>query len=114
MVDEENLEKMHFSSKELACGVSELKEFNIKTKKISDKFLPIVEGTPSAFFCEFHQEVDLKGSKTIPIIVEIKEQFIDDNIITDTKRISIEYEPLARVGKSYAKLGEKINPPQIP
>ena len=33
MVDEHNLEKMHFSSKELASNISEAEEFSIKTKK---------------------------------------------------------------------------------
>jgi len=114
MVSEELLEQMHFSSKEVDAKISEADIFNIPTKKIVEGFPPMVEGTPSAFFCELHQEIDLRGSKTIPLIVEIKEQFIDDAIISDTQRITLDYEPVARVGKSYALLGKKITPPTIP
>ena len=114
MVDESLLEKMHFSSKELDSSVNEAELFEIETQQIVDAFPPMVKGTPSAFFCELHPEIDLKGSKTIPMVVEIKEQYIDDAIITDQDRITLDYEPVARVGKSYALLGKKITPPAIP
>ncbi len=114
MVNEALLEKMHFSSKELDASLSEADEFSITTKNVVDGFPPMVEGVPSAFFCEFYQEIDLKGSQTIPLVVEIKAQYIDDTIITDKERITLDYEPLARVGKSYALLGKKITPPSIP
>lgn len=114
MVDASHLEQMHFSSKELDALQSEAEIFNISTKKILDGFPSMVEGVPSAFFCEFYQEIELKGSKTIPLVVEIKAQYIDENIIADTEKLTLDYEPVARVGKSYALLGEKINPPKIP
>jgi len=114
MVDESLLEKMHFSSKELDATQSEAEAFNIETKEIIDGFPPMVVGAPSAFFCEFYQEIDLRGSQTIPLVVEIKAQYIDDAIITDKEKITLDYEPVARVGKSYALLGKKITPPAIP
>ncbi len=114
MVDESLLQKMHFSSKELESSVNEAELFEIETEQILEDFPPLVKGTPSAFFCTLHQEIDLKGSQTIPMIVEIKEQYIDDAIITDHEKITLDYEPLARVGKSYALLGKKITPPSIP
>jgi len=114
MVDEGLLEKMHFSSKELDAEISEAEHFNIKTQEILKGFPPIVEGTPSAFFCEFYQELNLEGSKTIPLVVKINEQYIDDKIISDKEKITLDYEPVARVGKSYALLGKKINSPKIP
>jgi len=114
MLDASFLEPMHFSSKELEASVSETELFNINTKRVLKDFPPMVEGVPSAFFCEFYQEIELKGSKTIPLVVEIKSQYIDDAVVADTQRISIDYEPLARVGKSYALLGKKITPPTIP
>jgi len=114
MVDEPLLEKMHFSSKELGENESESEAFSIATKRVVDGFPPMVEGVPSAFFCEFYQELDLKGSKTIPLVVEIKEQYIAEEILSDKERITLEYEPVARVGKSYALLGKKIDAPVIP
>jgi len=114
MVDETHLQKMHFSSKELDATQSEAEIFHIDTTKIVNDFPPIVTGTPSAFFCELYQEIDLKGSKTIPIIVEIKAQYIDENIITDKEKLTLDYAPLARIGKKYALLGKKIPAPNIP
>ncbi|WP_457748350.1 flavin reductase family protein [Sulfurimonas sp.] len=114
MVDEAHLEQMHFSSKELNATVSEAEIFNIKTQKILKGFPPIVTQVPSAFFCELYQEVDLKDSKTIPLIVKIKAQYIAEEIIADTEKLTLNFSPLARIGKTYALLGKKIIPPQIP
>jgi len=114
MVDESLLEKMHFSSKELADDVSEAELFDIDLERPFEQFPPMVTGVPIAFFCELHQEIDLKGSKTIPLVVEIKQQFIDDTIIVDSERLTLSYAPLARVGKEYALLGKMIPPPKIP
>ncbi len=113
MVDEAHLEAMHFSSKELGEDESEAVAFDIETKEVVEGFPPMVTDVPSAFFCEFYQEIDLKGSTTIPLVVEIKAQFIDEKIISDKERITLDYAPIARVGKSYALLGKNITPPII-
>lgn len=114
MVDVAHLKQMHFSSKELRENESEAALFDIKTQEMLADFPPMVEGIPSAFFCEFNQEIELKDSKTIPIVVEIKAQYIDEDIITDKEKLILDYAPLARVGKSYALLSEQIVPPKIP
>lgn len=114
MVDTGLLEKMHFSSKELDASLSEAEAFDIPLKRLNDDFPPMVEGTPTAFFCDFYQEIELRGSKTIPIVVEIKQQFIDESCINEGENMHIRYAPVARVGKSYAMLGEEIVPPKIP
>jgi len=114
MVDVAHLQQMHYSSKELHVTQSEAEIFDIKTHKVLDDFPPMVVDVPSAFFCELYQEIELKGSQTIPLVVEIKAQYIDEKIITDKEKLTLDYEPLARVGKSYALLGKKINPPKIP
>jgi len=110
MVDEALLTKMNQSAQELAPEQSEAQIFNIETKNVVQGFPPMVEDVQSAFFCEFLQEVELKGSQTIPLIVEIKQQYIANEIITDTQRITLEYSPVTRVGKSYARIGEEIKP----
>jgi len=114
MVDEPLLEKMHFSSKELADDVSEAEVFEIGLVRPFKDFPPMVEGTPTAFFCELYQEIDLKGSKTIPLVVEIKQQFIDDKIITDKEKMILQYNPVARVAKSYAEVGKTLEVPSVP
>ncbi|SFV53874.1 Nitrilotriacetate monooxygenase component B [hydrothermal vent metagenome] len=113
MVDENHLEAMHFSSKELASNESEATAFDIQTVEVVEGFPPMVSGVYSAFCCELYQEIELKGSKTIPLIVEIKAQFIDDAIISNKEKITLDFSPVARVGKSYALLGKHITPPVI-
>jgi len=114
MVDEKNLDKMHFSSKELEKEISEADEFHIKTKALFDEFPPMIEDVPSAYFCDFNQEIDLGGGSTIPLILNVKHIYVDDEVITDKEKITIEFNPVARIGKSYAFLGDEIKPPVIP
>ena len=114
MVEEKDLEQMHFSSKGLDKNESEAELFNIQTKSLVDGYPPMIEGVPSAYFCDFNQEIDLGGGTTVPIVLNVKEIFIDDRIITDKERLSISFKPVARIGKSYAFLGDDIDAPAIP
>ncbi|MBD3789806.1 MAG: flavin reductase family protein [Campylobacterales bacterium] len=114
MVGEKHFEAMHLSSKELESHRSEAEVFGIRTKKILEGYPPMAEGVQAAFFCDYLQEVDLEGSETIPVIVEIKQLYIDDHIINDPKKLSLKLDAIARIGKSYAKIGEEITPPPIP
>ena len=108
------LNKMHFSSKPLSSDKSEAEVFDIKTKKLYKDFPPMVKDIQVAYFCTLFQEVELKGSNTIPIIIEIKHMHIDDKIVTNKEKLYFEVDPIARVGKSYANMGEDITPPDIP
>lgn len=112
IVPTEAINEMHKSGQELQHSESEATLFDIKTKKIFDDFPSMIENVPVAYFCTFHQEVSLEGSKTIPLIVEIQHTFIDDNVIEDSEKMYIDFKPLARVGKSYARLGEEL-PTQV-
>ena len=115
LVDEAHLQPMHFSSKPLDATTSEADYFQIPTQKIEADFPPIVQGIPSAFFCTLYQEVDLEGSKTIPVILKIEKQYIDDGCVTrHDDKLTITFKPIARIGKSYAFLGEEVPPPAIP
>jgi len=114
MIEEEHLKAMHFSSKGVDADVSESELFDIPMEEVVEGFPPMVKGVKAAFFCEYLQEVDLKGSKTIPVIIEIKHLYINESIITDSDKMTLELDAIARIGKSYAKLGEKITPPDIP
>ena len=114
IVDEDHFEAMHLSSKGLDASQSEVEVFDIPTKNMIEGFPPMPEGIKVAFFCEYLQEVDLKGSKTIPVIVEIKHLYLDNTIISDTEKITLEFSGIARVGREYATLGESIIAPEIP
>jgi len=113
MVEEGDLEKMHFSSKSLESGVSEADRFNIETETMVEGYPPSIKGVPAAYFCTLNQEIELGGT-TIPLVLNVKELFVDDAIITDKESLTISYKPVARIGKSYAFLGEEIKAPTIP
>lgn len=114
ITDESKLDMMHFSSKGLEPRESESEVFDIPTQKLLGDFPPMVEGIKAAFFCEYLQEVELKGSKTIPVIIEIKHLYIDEMIISDKEKMTMELDAIARVGRSYAKIGEEMQAPPIP
>ena len=114
MVEEKDLEKMHFSSKGIDKELSEAEMFNIETVSLRDGYPPMIKGVPSAYFCELNQEIDLGGGLTIPLVLNVKQIFVDDEVITDKERLTIAFKPVARIGKSYAFLGEEIDAPDIP
>jgi len=114
MVEEKDLEKMHFSSKGLDKELSEAEMFDIQTTRSVEGYPPMIKGVPTAYFCDFNQEIDLGGGATIPLVLNVKQIFVDDAVITDKEHLTIAFKPVARIGKSYAFLGEEIEPPQIP
>jgi len=114
MVEEKDLEKMHFSSKDVDKEISEAALFDIETETVAEGYPPMIKGVPSAYFCELNQEIDLGGGSTIPLVLNVKEIFVDDAVITDKERLTISFDPVARIGKSYAFLGEEIEAPKIP
>ena len=114
IVDKDHFEAMHLSSKGLDASQSELEVFDIPVQKCVDGFPPMPVGIKVAFFCHYLQEVDLKGSKTIPLILEIKHLYIDNKIITDKEKISLEFSAIARMGREYANLNKNISTPTIP
>ena len=91
MVEEKDLEKMHFSSKGLDKELSEADMFNIETKTLVEEYPPMIKGVPSAYFCELNQEIDLGGGSTIPLVLNVKQIFVDDEVITDKERLTITF-----------------------
>jgi len=114
MVEESDLDKMHFSSKEVAKDVSEAVLFDIETKIMVDGYPPVIKGVPVAYFCDLSQEITLHEDNTVPLILNIKEVFVDDSSIEDRDSLKISFNPIAHVGADYALLGESIKAPSIP
>ena len=114
MVQESDLQKMHFCSKGLDKELSEAKIFDIDTKILADGYPPMIKGVPCAYVCELNQEIDLGGGSTIPLVLNVKQIFVDDESIVDKERLTISFDPVARIGKSYAFLGDEIEAPVIP
>ena len=104
MVDEDYLEAMDNSAEPLEPYLSETEVFDIETTLLIEGYPPMVKGIKAAFFCEYLQEVDIKGSETIPVIVEIKHLYVDDQIVTDKEKMKLKLDVIGRVGKNYARL----------
>ena len=113
MVEEKDLNKMHFSSKSLDANISEAELFDIETKLMNENYPPVIKDVPAAYFCTLNQEIDLGNSSTIPLVLNVKEIFVDDKAISDKEKLTITFKPVARIGKEYAFLGEEIEPPVI-
>ncbi len=113
MVEGGDLKKMHYSSKALGHDESEAELFDIDTNREKEDFPPKITSSPVVYFCELMQEITLGGA-TVPVILEIKEIFVDDKIVTDREKLDIVFDPVARIGKSYAFLDEAVTPPPIP
>ena len=114
MVDEKNLEKMHFSSKELEKDLSEAELFEIQTKRVFEQYPEMISDVSCAYFCDFNQEIDLGGGTTIPLVLNVRHIYVKDEAITDKENMTINFNPVARIGKSYALLGDDIQAPKIP
>ncbi len=109
MVKEEDLEPMNLSATPLDSQTSEADEFNIPLKEIFKNFPPAVASTPVCYACTLNQEVNIGGS-TIPIILNLEHIFVEDSIVTNKDRLTIEFKPVARVGRAYSFLGDNIEP----
>ena len=112
VVDEHNLEKMHFSSKSLEKYQSEAEYFDIETRLIDENFPPMIANASVAYNCTFNQVLNLGEKSTVPVIVNIENIFIDDSKIDGENKIS--FDAVARLGGEYATLSEKIPAPTIP
>jgi flavin reductase (DIM6/NTAB) family NADH-FMN oxidoreductase RutF len=100
-VDERDLDDMKNSALELAHHESEIEKFDIKIENILDEYPPIVKDVQSAMFCEFKQTIDIEGA-TVPVILEVKSQYIDDSRVVDSEKLYLNIENISRVGKEFA------------
>ena len=108
IVDDSFYKKVDITKEELPHDKSEAEEFEIELKKEFNEYPAMIKKARVAFFCDFFQTVEI-GGKTIPTILEIKKMYIDDKLITDKENIRINFnDALARVGASYAKIGEEL------
>ncbi len=97
MVQRDDVDIMYQTSQELPSNQSEAKEFNIETHTIVEKYPPIINSSPIAYFCEFFQEIILEEKGTIPLILNIKRVFIDDKLIKNRESLSIDFNSVGHI-----------------
>ncbi len=110
IVTPESLTPMHQSGQSLEAHESELERFDIPSRPVVEGYPPMPEGIQAAMFGTYLQEVDLKGSKTIPVIIEIDHLYLDETILSDPKTLTLSFDPIARMGGTYRELGEEVAP----
>jgi flavin reductase (DIM6/NTAB) family NADH-FMN oxidoreductase RutF len=113
LAEPHHMQKLHFSSKALPHRESEAELFDIPVVTMKESYPPMIEDVPVAYFCTYMQEVEL-GGKTVPVIVRADHIYLRDDIVKDEERLHIAYEPLVRIGKDYAVIGEVMHAPIIP
>lgn len=99
MATKECIEPMTKSATELPKESSEGEEFNIPTQIIKKSYPPIVKGVKIAYFVNLYDTLKLGESKTIPILLQIDEMFVDESIIDE--KGYIDAENIGRVGRNY-------------
>ncbi len=107
-VTPQQLKQMHQSSQSLEYGQSEAKEFGIHTKQVVEDYPPMIVGSPTALFCTLYQTIDLKDSKTIPLILKIEEAYLEETLMAEG--FDIDFVAVGRIGKEYCICDKKIVP----
>ena len=111
IITPDQLTPMHLSGQSLEESESELEHFNIPTHPVLEGYPPMPDGIQAAMFGTYLQEVDLKGSKTIPVIIEIDHLYLDEAIISDPEKMKLSLDAVARMGGTYRALGEDLETP---
>jgi flavin reductase (DIM6/NTAB) family NADH-FMN oxidoreductase RutF len=95
LVPVELYEKMDKTGEVLPFGVNEAEEFSIELERIDDNYPPIVKGCKRAFLTDLYGTFENDEMATIPFFLKINKMYIEGD-----------FEPVARVGRGYAKLTE--------
>ena len=95
LVPIELTEKMDKTSEVLPHNISEAEKFEIELQRIDKNFPPIVKGCKRAFLTTLYGTFEKDEMATIPFFLKIEKMYIDGD-----------FEPVARVGKGYARLCE--------
>ncbi|WP_456470498.1 flavin reductase family protein [Caminibacter sp.] len=88
-------QKMDKTSEVLPAGESEAEKFGIELERVDEDFPPVIKCCKRAFLTTLYGTFENDEMATIPFFLEIKKMLIDGD-----------FEPVARVGKGYAKLCE--------
>jgi len=112
MVDEDHFAPMHLSAEGLDAGQSEIEVLDIPVQRVLEGYPPMPTGIKAAMFGSYLQEVDLIGSKTVPVIVEIAHLYVDASIVSDPEKMKLEFDAIARMCGTYRALGESLATPK--
>lgn len=84
-----NLDDVKNCATPLSKNESEIEKYNIDVHKVLPDYPPMISSSQSALFCDYYSTVELPG-KTVPVILEIKHQFIEDDRIDEKFHVNVE------------------------
>ena len=93
LVPLEMVEIMDKTGEVLPAGESEAEKFGIELERIDENFPPVIKGCKRAFLTTLYGTFENEEMATVPFFLKIEKMIMDG-----------EFEPVARVGKGYAKL----------
>ena len=54
---------------------------------------------PRPLFCDFYQTIDLPGSRTVPVVLAVKSQFVKEGV--SDEKLGFVLKNIGRVGRGY-------------
>ena len=114
----DQVQAVNDSSATLQPEDSEVDAFELPTAEFTGFPLPRIDGCPVAYGCELFELKEIGNTPMSMIIGEIKQVYIDDDIIESSGHESLKISaqklnPLARLGGiEYAVLGELMSVPR--
>ncbi len=105
-----DLKELDESAAPLEYNRSEYSALHIDSKVLNPDYPAVPKSAQIVLFCEYLKEVELDGSATIPVIVEVKKVYINNALVEDSDnlKIALNRPILARVGRSYFELGDEL------
>ena len=97
-VNKNNVEQAALSATSLEKNESEIKKYEIEVNEVLEDYPPMISSSQSALFCDYYSTVELPG-KTVPIILEIKKQYIQDDRIDERYHVNV--DNVGRVGSKF-------------
>jgi flavin reductase (DIM6/NTAB) family NADH-FMN oxidoreductase RutF len=91
-------EKMDKTGEVLPHSESETEKFGIELERIDENFPPVIKGCKRAFLTELYGTFENEEMATVPFFLKIEKMYLEGD-----------FEPVARVGRGYAKLCEVKN-----
>ncbi|PHR73034.1 MAG: hypothetical protein COA66_04350 [Arcobacter sp.] len=97
-VNKNNVKQAALSATSLGNNESEIEKYEIEVNEVLEDYPPMISSSQSALFCDYYSTVELPG-KTVPIILEIKKQYIQDDRIDERYHINV--DNIGRVGAKF-------------
>lgn len=85
----EHAELVQQCASPLGKDESEIEAYEINVEEKLEGFPPVIEGCDSALFCEYYDTYEIP-SKTTPVILEVKHQYIVDDKINERNHVNID------------------------